>query len=84
MDRNGRTIFVADVHRDGQRFVVRADEKLTAFMELESAIRSNVPSESKSAPRTNKRLLADTFGGALNFVQWLLRVEMDARKRPTN
>jgi hypothetical protein len=40
VDRNGRTIFVADAHRDdGQRFVVRADEKLTAFLELEAAIR---------------------------------------------
>jgi len=30
---------LADAHRgDGQRFVVRADEKLTAFVELESAI----------------------------------------------
>jgi hypothetical protein len=39
IDSNGRTIFVADAHRgDGKRFVVRADEKLTAFMELESAI----------------------------------------------
>jgi hypothetical protein len=25
---------------DGQRFIVRADEKLTAFLELESAIES--------------------------------------------
>jgi hypothetical protein len=34
----GRTIFIADAHRgDGKRFVVRADEKLTAFLELESA-----------------------------------------------
>jgi len=33
-------IFVADTHRsDGKRFVVRADELLTAFVELESAIR---------------------------------------------
>jgi len=32
MDSEGRTIFIADAHRgDGQRFVVRADEKLTAF-----------------------------------------------------
>jgi hypothetical protein len=31
-----RAIFVADAHRDdGRRFVVRADEKLTAFLELE-------------------------------------------------
>jgi len=37
----GRTIWIADAHRDdGKRFVVRADEKLTAFLELESAIRS--------------------------------------------
>jgi hypothetical protein len=36
-----QTIFVADAHRDdGKRFVVRADEKLTAFLELESAVRS--------------------------------------------
>jgi len=30
---------IADAHRgDGKRFVVRADEKLTAFLELEEAI----------------------------------------------
>jgi hypothetical protein len=41
VDSNGRTIFVADAHRDdGKRFVVHADEKLTAFLELESAIRA--------------------------------------------
>ena len=40
LDRYGRTIFVADTHRgNGKRFVVHADEKLTAFVELESAIR---------------------------------------------
>jgi hypothetical protein len=39
LDFNGRTIFVADAHRDdGRRFIVRADEKLTAFVELERAI----------------------------------------------
>ena len=39
VDGHGRTIFVADAHRDdGQRFVVHADEKLTAFLELERAI----------------------------------------------
>jgi hypothetical protein len=27
---------------DGKRFIVRADEKLAAFLELESAIRSKV------------------------------------------
>ena len=40
IDSNGRTIWIADAHRDdGKRFVVRADEKLTAFLELEPAIR---------------------------------------------
>jgi len=40
LDGNGRTIFIADAYRaDGQRFIVHADEKLTAFMELEAAIR---------------------------------------------
>jgi hypothetical protein len=33
-------IFVADAHRDdAKRFVARSEEKLTAFLELESAIR---------------------------------------------
>jgi len=39
VDSHGRTIWIADAHRDGKRFVVHADEKLTAFLELESAIR---------------------------------------------
>jgi len=37
---HGRTIWIVDAHRgDGKHFVVRADEKLTAFVELESTIR---------------------------------------------
>ena len=41
LSATGRTIWIADAHRgDGKRFVVRADEKLTAFLELESAIRA--------------------------------------------
>jgi hypothetical protein len=39
VDSNGRTIWIADAHRgDGKRFVVRADEKLTAFLELEYGV----------------------------------------------
>ncbi|MFL6546232.1 MAG: hypothetical protein ACJ8LM_13760 [Candidatus Udaeobacter sp.] len=42
VDLEGRTIWIVDAHRgDGQRFIVRSDEKLTAFLELESAIRKN-------------------------------------------
>ena len=41
VDSGGRTICVADAHRDdGKRFVDRADKKLTAFVELDAAIRS--------------------------------------------
>ncbi len=46
MDSRGRTIFVADAHSDdNQHHVVRADEKLAAFVELESAIREHLSSE---------------------------------------
>jgi hypothetical protein len=39
VDSEGRTIWIADAHRgDGKRFIVRADEKLTSFFELERAI----------------------------------------------
>jgi hypothetical protein len=42
IDSSGRTIWTADAHRgDGKRFVVRADEKLTAFPELESVTRES-------------------------------------------
>jgi hypothetical protein len=40
VDREGRTIWIADAHRDnGKRLVAHAEEKLTAFLELESTIR---------------------------------------------
>jgi hypothetical protein len=38
IDSEGRTIWIVDAHHDdGNRFVVRADQKLSAFVELESA-----------------------------------------------
>jgi hypothetical protein len=41
LDREGRTIWIADAHcGDGKRFVVHADEILSALLELESAIRA--------------------------------------------
>ena len=40
INSKGRTIWIVDAHRDdGKRFVVHADEKLTAFMELGRTIR---------------------------------------------
>ena len=36
LDASGRTIWLADAHRsEGKRYVVHAEEKLTAFLELE-------------------------------------------------
>jgi hypothetical protein len=49
VDREGRTIWIVDAHRDdGKRFIARSDEKLTAFLELEAAIRA---SDCKEATR---------------------------------
>ena len=39
VDSEVRTIWIVDAHRDyGKCFVARADEKLTALLELESAV----------------------------------------------
>ena len=39
VDSNGRTIWIADAHRDdGRRFIVHSDEKLSAFVEIERQV----------------------------------------------
>ena len=38
LDVEGRTIWIVDAHGYGKRFIVYADEKLTAFTELQRAI----------------------------------------------
>jgi hypothetical protein len=39
INSQARTIWIVDAHRgDGKRFIVRAEEILTAFLELERAI----------------------------------------------
>ncbi len=41
IDSNGQTIWITDAHRDdGQRFIVHADDKLIAFVDLDVAIRA--------------------------------------------
>ena len=46
LDLEGRTIWIADAHRDdGRRFIVRADEKLSAFVELQRAVCIHLLSE---------------------------------------
>jgi len=71
VDSSGRTIFVADAHRDdGRRSIVRADEKLTAFLELESTVE---PLRVKS----KKQLIAPGEGLAASFY-WPFGVGMAA------
>jgi hypothetical protein len=38
LDSEGRTIWIVDAQGYGKRFIVRADEMLTAFVELQRAI----------------------------------------------
>ena len=38
LDLEGRTIWIVDAHRDGRRFIVHADDKLSAFAELEREV----------------------------------------------
>jgi hypothetical protein len=39
IDSKGHTIWIVDAHRgDGRRFIVHADEKLSAFVELERQV----------------------------------------------
>jgi hypothetical protein len=47
LDLEGRTIWIVDAHRgDGKRFVVHADEKLAAFLELERVTRESLRTNS--------------------------------------
>ena len=38
VDREGRTMWIVDAHGYEKRFIVRAGEMLTAFVELEAVI----------------------------------------------
>jgi hypothetical protein len=38
LDDDRRTVWIVNAHRDGKRYVVHADEKLTAFVELEAQL----------------------------------------------
>jgi len=38
VDSKGRAIWVVAADREGKRFIVHSDEKLTAFLELQAAV----------------------------------------------
>jgi hypothetical protein len=69
----GANIWIIDAHRDdGKRFVVRADEKLTAFVEVEAAIwKSTVGPSARVytlAEKDEARYVTATFEQAAVFV----------------
>ena len=68
IDSNGRAVWIADAHRDdGKRFVVHADEKLTAFLELEATIRDCgqvINQERYNTRRTRTRPLSTSLASA--------------------
>ena len=56
IDSRARTICIVDAHRgDGNRFLARADEKLTAFFELELVIRAAPDKSQELAPSIRPR-----------------------------
>jgi hypothetical protein len=75
IDSNGRTIWIAGAHLDdGKRFVVLAEEKLTAFMGLESTTRgalvpgdlaAQCTKEIRSFQLTMKMMLLVRFCGSM-------------------
>jgi hypothetical protein len=85
VDCEGRTIWIADAHRDGPRFIVRADKKLTAFMELEAAVRNH---QAHSKPKDTTRTTSGNpvCLGLLNLVKnsvdivWLVRAGLHPRQ----
>ena len=60
-DDDRRTVWIVDAHRDGRRFIVRADEKLTAFVELQAAIHRQ-PASSQSADGAGPRCSTQRAG----------------------
>ena len=55
-DDDRRTVWIVDAHRDGRRFIVRAEEKLTAFVELQAA-NHRQPASSQSADGAGRPML---------------------------
>jgi len=62
VDCEGRTIWIADAHRDdGKRYIVRAAEKLTAFVELESQLAVKEKACFASAAADKTKVLGEIF-----------------------
>jgi hypothetical protein len=64
IDSNGRTTWIADAHRDDGK--VRADEKLTAFLELEAAVCKPQGKLKSKAQKTDSYTESARFGVVLS------------------
>jgi hypothetical protein len=51
IESGGRTIWIVDAHGYRKRFIIRADELLTAFLELEVAIWTHALGQTYVTPR---------------------------------
>jgi len=55
IDSNGRTIWIADAHHNGKRFVVSAEEKMTAVLGLAAGSEIKIRCTSRRPSRTENR-----------------------------
>jgi hypothetical protein len=77
LDREGRTIWIVDAHRgDGKRFVVHADEKLTAFLELERAVCIHLLLSESIQTRRTQRVTSFADQIAMTALSVSLRMRM--------
>jgi hypothetical protein len=82
VDSRGRTIWIADAHRGCERFIVRADEKLTPFLELESVIRGLRRiglTDRRDFFKTRRR--QKDLNQAEDFPRWVLRLFQTCKRR---
>jgi len=64
----GRTIWIVDAHGYGKRFIVRADEIPTAFLELERAVHEFAVDLMASAAQTNLTKSLAEIGRSRNSI----------------
>jgi hypothetical protein len=75
IDSQGRTIWIADAHRgDGKRLVVRADENLTALLELEAASRTVRICLTTGAILSKLNAVKRILNQVADFPRWVLRL----------
>ena len=65
IDAQGQTIWIVDAHGYGKRFIVRTEEILTAFLELEAAVQTAGKLKSK-AQKTDSYTESARFGVVLS------------------